>query len=97
MHNSKNSVSSKDSFTSSVLAQAILSNIPVDYSKLDGVGVQELNSRIHNANTGEVPTFYTPTITLPKVTAEMRATLSHLSTVACKRGFVSLPPCEHSN
>jgi hypothetical protein len=56
MHNSKNSVSSKASFTSSVLAQAALSNIPVDYSKLDSLNVQELNSSIHKANISEVPT-----------------------------------------
>ena len=89
MHNSKNSVSSKDTFTSSVLAQAVLSNIPVDYSKLDSLNIQELNSRIHNVNISEVPTFHTPTISLPEVTAEMRATLSRLSSDACKRALLS--------
>jgi len=89
MHNSNNSVSSKDSFKSSVLAQAVLSNIPVDYSKLDKVCPQELNSRIHNANISEVPTFHTPTISLPEVTAEIRATLSRLSTEACKKELLS--------
>jgi hypothetical protein len=89
MHNSNNSVSSKDSFTSSVLAQAVLSNIPVDCSKLDKVCPQELNSRIHEATISEVPTFHTPTISLPEVTAEMRATLSNLSVEACKRELLS--------
>ena len=89
MHNSNNSVSSKASFTSSVLAQAVLSNIPVDYSKLDSLDIQELNSSIHNANISEVPTFYTPIISLPEVTAEMRATLSRLSSDACKKELLS--------
>jgi hypothetical protein len=89
MHNSNNSVSSKASFTSSVLAQAVLSNIPVDYSKLDSLNIQELNSRIHNANVSEVPTFHTTTISLPEVTAEMRATLSRLSSEAYKRALLS--------
>jgi hypothetical protein len=89
MHNSNNSVSSKASFTSSVLAQAVLSNIPVDYSKLDSLNIQELNSSIHKANISEVPTFHTPTISLPEVTAEMRATLSRLSSEACKRAILS--------
>ena len=40
-------------------------------------------------NISDIPTFHTPTISLPEVTVEMRATLSRLSSEACKRALLS--------
>lgn len=85
MHNSNNSVSSKASFTSSVLAQAALSNITVDYSKLDKVCPQELNGRVHNNNVSEVPIFHASTINLSEVTDETRSALANLSNLVSAR------------
>jgi hypothetical protein len=40
-------------------------------------------------NISDIPTFHTSTISLPEVTVEMRATLSRLSSEACKRALLS--------
>jgi hypothetical protein len=48
-----------------------------------------LGASISTSTISEFPTFHTPTISLPEVTAEMRATLSRLSSEACKKELLS--------
>ena len=88
MYNSQNSIQSKESFTSIVLAQAKLLSVAISPNKLKSPDITQAEQQT-NSNISEVPTFYTPTITLPEVTAEMRATLSRLSAEACKRALLS--------
>lgn len=96
MHNSKNSILSKATFTSAVLAQAKLLGISIPSSAITSPDLQAISSAVAekteqqvNSNISEVPTFHTPTINLPEVTAEMRATLSRLSATACKKAMVA--------
>jgi len=79
MHNSQNLASSKATFISTVLAQAKLSDMSIPSSDLKNTGIQAIPSVIAkkteqhiNPNISEVPTFHTPTITLPEVTPELR-------------------------
>ena len=96
MHNSQNLASSKATFISTVLAQAKLLDMSVPSSELKNSDIQAISSVIAkkveqetSSNISEVPTFHTPTITLPEVTEEMRATLSRLSAEACQRAIIS--------
>jgi len=88
MYNSQNSIQSKESFTSIVLAQAKLLSVAISPNKLKSPDITQAEQQT-NSNISEVPPFYTPTITLPEVTEEMRATLSRLSADACKRAIIS--------
>jgi len=96
MYNSHNSVQSKATFASTVLAQAKLLGISIPSMEPNSPDIQAVSSAVAekialqtNPNISDVPTFHTPTISLPKVTAEMRATLSRLSAEACKRALLS--------
>jgi len=96
MHNNQNLASSKAVFTSTVLAQAKLLGISIPSMEPNSPDIQAVFSAVAekialqtNPNISDVPTFHTPTISLPEVTAEMRATLSRLSAEACKRALLS--------
>jgi len=95
MHNSQNLASSKAIFISTVLAQTKLLDMSVPSSELKNSDIQAISSVIAKkveqqttSNISELPTFHKPTFTLPKVTEEMRATLSRLSAAACKKAII---------
>ena len=95
MHNSQNFVQSKATFISTVLAQAKLLGISIPSIESKNPDIQAVSSAVvetteqqTNSNIREVPTFHKPTFTLPKVTEEMRATLSRLSAAACKKAII---------
>jgi len=96
MHNSQNSVQSKATFTSTVLAQAKLLAISTPSIEPKSSNIQTVSSAVaekteqqNASDISGVPTFHKPTVTLPEVKEEMRATLSRLSAEACQRAIIS--------
>lgn len=96
MHNSKNSILSKATFTSAVLAQAKLLGISIPLMEPNSPDIQAVSIAVAEkieqqttSNISEVPSFHKPTFILPEVTEEMRITLSRLSANACKKAIIS--------
>jgi len=88
-------ISSTASFTdkiTSLIHYGKIDSNNTEFESMPCLPEQESVSKAKEAlasNITEVPTFFTPIITLPEVTEETRATLSNLSAEACKRAIIS--------